>query len=312
MQTCQKHPDSKTMVPCLGCGRYFCRICDTPRSTGQYCPRCYDETLKDIVLKKEPRGSAVGRFFKSFGADRVKSTRGAERLERYRKVHEPEEKRGRVAGGKRTRRLIESLGARRDRARSATREWMKKASEAIPKLPGVAYAYAARIAREHFPIILKDREGLEGMPPLGESWRKLALMVASGALLWTLLIIATRHRNPAISIGVALLVAAGVTWALGVRFGSSVGVVTMLLAILSLAAGELVILMLYRFEVIKKLDTVIVTVTQLEKPRLFYGGYFYALLLYRFLPSAFVAFMVGWWPFPKRLSWRGFQKGVRS
>lgn len=58
---CPKHPEQETLVPCLGCGRDFCRICEPPRGAGQYCPACYEKTLGDLKSKKEgpkPRAKA--------------------------------------------------------------------------------------------------------------------------------------------------------------------------------------------------------------------------------------------------------------
>ena len=52
MNKCPVHPDQETMVPCLGCGRYFCRICNPPSGAGQNCPRCYQESLVELKEKR--------------------------------------------------------------------------------------------------------------------------------------------------------------------------------------------------------------------------------------------------------------------
>ncbi|MBN2167892.1 MAG: hypothetical protein JW738_01500 [Actinobacteria bacterium] len=64
MEKCPKHPDRDTMVPCLGCGRYFCRVCTPPRGAGQLCRNCYEESVSKLALKtgeKSSDGKAGGQ-----------------------------------------------------------------------------------------------------------------------------------------------------------------------------------------------------------------------------------------------------------
>ncbi|MBN1288496.1 MAG: hypothetical protein JXA49_02535 [Actinobacteria bacterium] len=62
MERCPKHTDQDTMVPCLGCGRYFCRVCSPPRGAGQLCANCYEESVSNLAAKteEEPPGVKAG------------------------------------------------------------------------------------------------------------------------------------------------------------------------------------------------------------------------------------------------------------
>lgn len=81
----------------------------------------------------------------------------------------------------------------------------------------------------------------------------------------------------------------------------------MALALLSLATGEVIIQVLFRNGVIKTLDLPAVSLLQVKSQVGIYSRFFYNVLILRFLPSAVVAFLVGWWPIPKRIGWRGFR-----
>jgi len=81
--------------------------------------------------------------------------------------------------------------------------------------------------------------------------------------------------------------------------------------ILALVLGEMLVQALYSAQVIKTLDIRGAT-TEFESRGVFFKRFFYDLLVLRLLPSAAAAFIVGFWPFPKTLAWKGFSFGKRS
>lgn len=184
---------------------------------------------------------------------------------------------------------------------------MKDTAAGVPGLPSKAWSYAVDAVKEHSPLVEAEVEKYEGEPRLRECWYKLVAVVLSGAAIWTLLTALTHHRRPWVSVIVAFLVAAGAVWSLGTRFGVIVGLFAMALALLSLAIGEVVVQGLFRYGVIKSLDLPAVSLSQVESKGGIYSRFFYNVLVLRFLPSAVVAFLVGWWPIPKRIGWRGFR-----
>ena len=276
MNRCPLHTDQDTMVPCLECGRYFCRVCDPPSGAGQYCPRCYQESLADLEEKSAPRMAAVRGLF--------------EAKERKEKPIKP--KAGIRPGPSAISRFT-------DKARSA--------AASVPGLPARAGSIAERAFREHFPLVISRVEKYGGEPPLLKCWYKLLAVVLSGAASWTLIAAWTHHRRAWVSIVVAFLVAAGTVWSLGTRFGLIVGLFAMALALLSLAIGEVLVQALYRYSVIKSLDLPRIALSQAEYAGDVYRRFVVNVVILRFLPSAAVAFMVGWWPVPKRPGWRGFR-----
>ena len=276
MNRCPLHPDQDTMVPCLECGRYFCRVCDPPSGAGQYCPRCYRQSLAELEEKRGPRMAGVRGLF--------------EAKERKEKPVKP---------GAGIRRGPSAISQFADKAKSAV--------ATVPGLPARVVSLAERAFREHFPLVIGRVEKYGGEPPLRKCWYKLLAVVLSGAASWTLIAAWTHHRWAWVSIVVAFLVAAGTVWSLGTRFGLMVGLFAMALALLSLATGEVLVQALYRYGVIKSLDLPRIVLSQAGYAGNVYRSFVVNVVVLRFLPSAAVAFMVGWWPIPKRLGWRGFR-----
>ncbi|MBU4391868.1 MAG: hypothetical protein KJ907_01605 [Actinobacteria bacterium] len=50
-----------TMVPCMRCGRSFCRICSPPEGGSHYCPGCSADLVRELVSKAEKRRTRPGR-----------------------------------------------------------------------------------------------------------------------------------------------------------------------------------------------------------------------------------------------------------
>jgi hypothetical protein len=40
--SCFFHPEKKAVVPCAGCGRFLCALCDCPFDDQHFCPACLD------------------------------------------------------------------------------------------------------------------------------------------------------------------------------------------------------------------------------------------------------------------------------
>lgn len=299
MEVCPKHPEEETMIPCLGCGRYFCRICHPPKGAGQYCPRCYRESLSKLSEKEGEKPS----FFTSVAIRFRRVT--VERKPEERRQEGPDKpvtvEKAAVGGEARPVRTK----ALRERARGAWGSLSSRAGAAgaaVRRMPGRGFEYA----RARFPLGLTDKEGFEGMPPLAKSWYKLAAFTLGGSALWIALVAIFHQRNPAFSIVTAIIVAWGIAWSLGNRFDLPVAVVAVCLVLLSLMIGEIVVQLLYRGDVIRINLPVYPDIIMYERRGVLYGNFYRDLLLHRLLPSVAAAFLIGWWPLPRRVTWRGF------
>ena len=192
------------------------------------------------------------------------------------------------------------------------------AGKFIGRLPIRAAKFIAWMAsapaqgvRDHFPVGLAPRTLLEGDPPLGATWRKLLAFVLGGALFWVLVVAISRTRNPGFSVCVSIIVAAGVVWAMGSKYGIKVAIIAAGLALVSLIFSELAVQFLYRAGfIIKKLDLQITGLYQLGRPSAFFKAFAFKLIVYRLVPGVIVAFLIGWWPMKERLTWVGFKSRV--
>jgi hypothetical protein len=301
LSECEKHAGQDTIVPCLDCGRSFCRVCDPPRGAGQYCPVCYKEQVDRLAGKEGETGRRGLLRRTTDWAGQGRST-GVEK--------EPGSA-GRLRAG------VVAPFAWIGRTATAAGRKIEAAALFLGRLPkrfAIATAAGARRivreTREHFPIGLAPREILEGDPPLREAWRKLLAFTVAGLVLLTILVWLSGVRNPGFSIAVAVLVAAGVVWSLGTEYGPKVAVFAAGCAIVSLIFGELVVQLLYRAGIIKKLDLQKAALVTLDKPSMFYTAFIFKMSVERLLPAAAAAFLVGWWPLRRRLSWPSFRIGA--
>jgi hypothetical protein len=296
LNDCPAHQGQDTMVPCLGCGRSFCRICDPPSGAGQYCPACHKEQVALLAGKSEKKS-------------RSKVSKAAEKAE---KADEPEPSSNTRQAARQAGRKAASPFLATGRAFKAAGRGIKKAAVFTAGLPkrgalGVVKGLKWGVAevRDRFPVDLEPRELLEGEPPLKENWLKLAVVVLSGAAVWTIVVAVAQVRHPGMSMGVSVLVAGGVVWALGSRYGLKVAVFTAGFALIALVFGEVLAQLLFRAHVIKKVN--------LDKPSTFYSTFAFRMIVLRMLPAAAIAFLIGWWPLSRRLGWVGFSgsKGER-
>lgn len=281
------------MVPCLGCGRSFCRLCEPPRGSGLYCSNCYQEQLERLSGKKEKKEEGKPPVTR-----RAKPVPTGEPGGVKAKILAPFALVGRKvsAGASATGRAFVKAG-----------RWIKGGMTAAVVATGRGLRSAAFEAKDRFPVGLTDAERLEGEPPLVREWYKLLGIVIAGTLVWTILVALTHVRNPGFSVGVAAIVAWAAVWVMGKQFGPAVGVVTAGLVLVCLAFGELAVQLLYRGGIlIKKLD--LQSIDLKSKTNLaFYRSFTFRLVLYRMLPAAVVAFLIGWWPLKLRPSWVGFE-----
>jgi hypothetical protein len=303
-KSCPKHPDSESMVPCLGCGKYFCSICDPIRGAGQYCPVCYEESLSKITLSK-PRPTQ-GRLHRPRGRSKEKRSAGpqagppgSKECSTSKRFAVP----GGVGAGVMRKRSAKSAGDRPEREAGGAKRMVVSFGGYLRALPGRIIPQAVTFTVEHFPLAIVDTRRGEEMPPLARSWYRLLPVVLSGAAVWTAIVVIGHKRVGWQTWIVAAVVAACVVWSLGSRFDLPTAIVTMMLTLLSLTIGELTVHLLYSSEVIKLLDLAFP-----GDASVFYSDFFYKVLVTRMLPSALIAFLIGLWPFPRRIGWRGFKR----
>jgi hypothetical protein len=184
----------------------------------------------------------------------------------------------------------------------------------VKPLPGILAQKLTELIREawaRFPVRLAQTEHLGETVPLAERWYWLLATAFGGMAVWAGATILLKRRLPWVSIGVALLVAIAVIVALGVKFGVRVGIIAASIAVLSMLIGEIVVQQLHRASAIKLLDLARYPQSMFGHPVYFYRNYFYFLIVHRLLPAAVVAFLVGWWPLPRRFWWKGFRPAAQ-
>jgi hypothetical protein len=263
------HPDSR-QVPCMDCGRTFCSICNPPKGSGQTCPTCYEKHLS--VLKQQTQKRSV--------KERVR--------------HETDSTK-------------EKVGNVRGKARDAT-----LAIKDSPRRSASFFREKARNTRDYFkgrfPVTLTKKQELDEIPPLRESWYKFLILTLGGATVWIVASALAHQRNPLTSLSVAVLVAVGVVWTFDERNDIKVAVIALLMALAALLMGEVGLLIIMRLGIVKKMDLTPISVYALNHGNTVYTDFFFKVLVWRIFPSAVIAFLIGLWPLPQRLSWKGFAK----
>jgi hypothetical protein len=159
-----------------------------------------------------------------------------------------------------------------------------------------------------FPITLTEKDRLDELPPFKTVWYKFFGLLLAGTAAWTLITALVGQRNTLTSLGVAVLLACGMVWSLGFKNDVRVGILAVMITVLSLVLGEVIVQTLFRLNIIKELDTLKISVYSLTYPSPVYTDILFKVFFYRLLPSAAVAFLIGSWPLPKKLSWRGFKR----
>ena len=60
--SCFYHPEKKAVVPCGGCGRFLCALCDCELNGQHLCPSCLEAGRTKGKIKEAPRKSARVRY----------------------------------------------------------------------------------------------------------------------------------------------------------------------------------------------------------------------------------------------------------
>ncbi len=366
---CSKHPRMDTMVPCMKCGRPFCRLCSSHKGGVHYCPDCSAEMIKDLqekggvpadirasvkkkdplqrpgpepvtrqaptpTLKKEVPGASqggggkrwiLGLFLKPF--KRLKDSiphplaaargrMGAESLQeritenRLRKIREREERRAVkvVRGEHRSEALAERAASARERAASSARRAAGRARDALVKaLMFVPRKMLAAVvgAYRRFPVGLVETDMNEEAPLLREKWKLLLLITVGGAALWVALVLVVRDRWILCGCVVGLAVGAGFVKAMD-GLSRDTGLFAGTATVLSIIAGELIVQLLFSLRIMKNIGITERVMARTYSTWGFYANFFWWFVLGILLPSGILAFLIGAWPFPKRLYWRGF------
>jgi len=269
------------MVTCMECGRSFCRLCNPPPKTGQYCPTCHEKVI--ARFSEQP-----------ISKKKVKTSKTAKKSERKIKG-----KATAVTG------IIKEKG-------NAFGTKSKEISLNTVHLPGKTVTRIKNYLKGRFPVTLVDKEELETLIPFKEIWYKFAIIYGCGVVLWALIAILARERSPFISLAVSILVAGALVWVLGAKNDIRVGVLAVMIVLLTLMTGELVVQVIVKLGLISKIDVINMSMYILRKSGIFYRSYYFTLIVWRMLPGAVVAFLIGLWPLPKRLSWKGFEQQVKK
>lgn len=312
MKRCPRHPEIDTMVPCMGCGRSFCRICDSPQGSGQYCPRCYEEQVSQISEKE--RGGPLGWLRDRRDHRAAKAEARRKKRAEDNPTEEPKPAVKDKPAAKEKEKADKKPGVFRRAAGlvgTAFEQAWKRVKEAPSWVAGLLLKvlnHTVRFTREHFPLNLRVKEGREGPPPLARAWPRLLAVVAGGSVLWTVVAMLIDRRNYVASLAVGVLVAVGIVWSLGLKFDLQTGVVAALLVVLSLVIGEVAVQLLYRAGVIKSLDLLELPPRLMGDTNVIYRRFYFQLVFHRILPPVAIAFLIGCWPLPKRPGWRGFSR----
>ena len=267
------HPESNT-IPCMECGRKFCSICNPLKGAGQYCPVCYEKQLSGLV-RKTTKPSKKERI-----QQKTDSTRG--------KVGDTALAIREKAKG--------TVLAIKDSPRKSASFFLGKAKDTRSYFNG------------RFPVTLVKKQGLDGIPPLRETWYKFLTLTLGGAAVWILVASVAHQRNPLTSLCIAVLVAVGVVWTFNERNDMTVSMVAVVIVLATLLIGEVGIQLFIRFGIVKKMDLTSVSIYSLNRTGSFYSQFMFKVIVWRILPGAVMAFLIGLWPLPKRLSWKGFVK----
>jgi hypothetical protein len=268
---CIKHPEKDSLIPCFECGKSFCRICNPLKEAGQYCPDCYEKIVSKYSGKPASRKN-------------------------------PKKKRES---------RIKQLREKTTEFNTKIKDSAKATASTAASLPRKTAVGTRDYLKGRFPVTLAEKQELDIVPPLNTTWYKFVALALGGTAIWVITTFLVHQRNPLTSIGVAILVAVGVVWTFGFKNDIRVATVAAMVVLTTLVLGELGVQILVKFSVINKIDFQPVTIYSLSHSKIFLSNFLFKILVWRMLPSFIIAFLIGLWPLPKRLSWKGFgQTGV--
>lgn len=314
MERCPRHQNGDTMVTCMGCGRYFCRICAPIHGAGQYCPSCYEQIISGYTArsaaKKKPEVEVKPP---ASGKEEAEDEAAEGKLRSFLQKDASEVLGGLLSKAKKAfGRKQELPGVESEKAVSpvepAGEKALVRAGGQWPlKVRGAIASWASTL-RKFNPICLEDKNSSMDLS-LSDAWWKLIIWTLAGALFYLAMVLLISRRLTWISVVASLIVAVGVAFSLNSKYGFEAGIVAMVLAGLAIMLGEMIVQVLFRVGVIESLDVNPVEVASYGESSVVYRHYYYGLIVHRLLPAMAVAFLVGWWPLPKRLGWKASGAG---
>ncbi len=334
------------MVPCLKCGRYFCRVCESSPESVHYCISCYHRSIDSLAREFETRSQGRKRVVagKAFGRDKsVSGTKGREAMGGSESTEGVMKGRGLLApvaefirqASFRIRDMLatvryrrkEGLFSRWARSRRAHEEEWRKIRErrkfiGARKRKLLISRMAERVRSWWRRVLEKVKKSAryikEEFPigfkekmageqfPLSKAWRGLALTMLAGIALWFLSVYVFQRRWWVASLVIGVLLACGCVKALRGVMGTQTGIAAALVAVFSILSGDLLLQILYRLHVLSGTTIPWDILQKSESATSFYSHF---LLWYFFtilVPAVAAAFLVGLWPLPLRPYWRGF------
>ncbi|MBU4390941.1 MAG: hypothetical protein KJ907_10445 [Actinobacteria bacterium] len=210
----------------------------------------------------------------------------------------------------------EALAFRAASAREAAASYARRAAGRARKaviaallfVPGKLLAGSVRVY-EGFPVGLVETKEQRGVPPLRKKWKTLLFITVGGIAIWVVSVLAVRDRWTLCGCLVGLAVGAGFVRALGGVMSRDTGLFAGTATVLSIIAGELIVQMLFSMHIMKDIGITERVMARAYSSWGFYANFFWWFVVGILLPSGILAFLIGAWPFPKRLYWRGFGSG---
>ncbi len=157
-----------------------------------------------------------------------------------------------------------------------------------------------------FPFEIAPAQKFEELPGASRFITGFLVASALGFVLSAGLMLFFRRRAPYFSLLSAAVVAVAVIMVFRGRTGFPVGVFAAGLALFSLVLGEMVAQLFHRAEIIRLVD--VLGFPTGGKEGMLYRRYYFNLLVVRVLPAVVLSFLIGLWPFKKRIRYKGFQK----
>lgn len=343
---CPGHRDKDTMVPCLECGRDFCRLCDPPKGSGQYCRACYDKSLAQLESKKAgrkkpekaksaPRGlraRLAGRKTARMEASGAKAEKAGRKTDKTGRKGERASGKARKTGGKaagepgsgggaeagRWARLKSGRGFTRITVfrgfprRAARAAWagLKTAGFRVARVPGVAWRWNVDAA-------VRSARFVRSHFPLSIEDRVAWQGEPALAAVWWK-VLAVVLGGTGLWIMVVLLTRKRLmVFSVGVALLMTGFIIWALGARYGMAAGviaaSLVLLALVLGEFTVQMLFRLGVIKKLDFVRYWKGAdpavlyrNYYKSFFVRMMPSLAASFVLAWWPLPKRLGWIGF------
>lgn len=166
-----------------------------------------------------------------------------------------------------------------------------------------SFASAAYYA---FPLGLSEKETAEDyFPPLREKWKSLVLIILCGIAIWVFSVFLVRGRWAVWGAIVAVWISAAFVWSFDGFFSKATGLCAAAAAVVAILLGELVVQLLYRLHILKNVGITEEVTARTASTMSFMVDYLGWFVIGILVPAAVIAFLIGVWPLPKRIYWRG-------